>query len=122
MLPAGLALNVNFPDNPTGAAWQLTRVGTYNAYAVRFTDNMAKDASPTMRAMAREHGAAVPELPGIAIDMNQNAPSPMQANDEAVVYKTGIAVSPMLAGYDAGSAQDSAVRNALRRLFAKHKK
>lgn len=122
MLPSGLALNVNFPDNPAGAPWRLTRVGTYNAYAVRFTDNMARDTSPTMHAMAREHGAAVPELPGIAIDMNAATPLPVQMNDESVVYRTSIAVSPMRVGYDAGSVSDSALRTMLRRLFAKRGK
>lgn len=117
ILPAGMALNVNFPDNPQDAPWRVTRIGSYNAYVVRFTDNMARDASPTMQAMARKHGAAVPELPGIAIDMNGAAPSPAQASDESVVYKTAIAVSPMRAGYDAGASPDSSLKRMLRRLL-----
>lgn len=122
MLPAGLALNVNFPDNPAGAQWKLTRVGSYNAYVIRFSNNMAKDSSPTMQAMAREHGASIPELPGIAIDMNSATPMPNQLDDESFVYRTSIALSPMRAGYDAGSAPDTALQHLLRRLLAKQGK
>jgi 5'-nucleotidase len=117
MLADGLALNVNFPDNPEAAEWRLTRVGTYNAYAVSFTDNMAKTGSQMMRAMAREQGTSIPELPGLTIDMNATRPSVRQMNDESVVYKTSIAVSPMKAGYDTGSADASVLQNLLRRLF-----
>lgn len=119
LLPTGLALNVNFPDNPAGAEWRLTRIGSYNAYLVRFSDNMARDASPTMQAMARHHGAAIPAMPGIALDMNTAAPLPAEANDESVVFKTAIAVSPMRAGYDPGGKPDKALHNLLRGLFRK---
>jgi len=122
MLPIGMALNVNFPDNPETAEWRLTRVGTYNAYAISFTDNMAKNGSQMMRAMARAQGTSIPELPGLTIDMNATAPSLSQMNDESVVYRTAIAVSPMKAGYDAGSADASVLQNLLRRLFPKQEK
>jgi len=122
MLPAGMALNVNFPDNPAGAPWRLTRVGTYNAYAIRFSANMAKDASPMMQAMARQHGSSIPALPGLAIDMTVAKPTPDQLDDEALVYRTAIAVSPLRAGYDAGAKPDPAVQTALRGLFAQGSK
>lgn len=48
LLPPGLALNVNFPDQPAGARWQLTEIGSYNAYKVGFTTDMAASASPMM--------------------------------------------------------------------------
>ncbi len=116
MLPAGVALNVNFPDNPEGAPWRISRIGSYNAYAVRFTDNMARDASAMMQAMASPQGAAIPEQPGITIDINRAAPSPAQADDESAIYKTAIAVSPMRAGYDAGKTPPGALRTLLRGL------
>ena len=101
LLPDGLALNVNFPDNLDGAGWRASRIGTYNSYTLRFVENMARDSSPTMIAMAKQHGASLPQLPGLAIDINNEAPSEIEQDDEAVVYKTAIAVSPMQAGYEA---------------------
>ena len=116
MLPAGIALNVNFPDNPETSAWRLTRIGTYNAYVVQFSENMARDASPAMIAMARQHGAGVPALPGIAMDMNTAQPAPAQADDESLVYRAAIAVSPMRAGYDGGASEPAFLRRLLRGL------
>lgn len=116
MLPAGLLLNVNFPDNPEGAPWRMSRIGRYNAYLVRFTDNMARDPSEMMQAMARQQGAAIAEQPGITLDTNTAAPLPDQANDESAVYKAAIAVSPMRAGYDAGKTPPAALRTLLRGL------
>lgn len=101
LLPTGLALNVNFPDELDGAEWRLTQVGTYNAYKIGFTANMAESASPTMRAMAEARGMQVPPLPGQSFDFNQDAPTAGQENDESVAYRQYIAVSPMQAGYAA---------------------
>ena len=117
LLPLGLALNVNLPDDPKGAEWRPTRIGTYNAYAVSFSGNMAKDASPAMHAMAKEHGATVPELPGIVLDMNRAGPTTEQRNDESFVYRKAIAVSPMQAGYDAATGQVTNFTRLLRELF-----
>lgn len=99
LLPKGLALNVNFPDQPEGAAWQLTEIGTYNAYKVGFTTNMASSASPMMQMMAKSRGMEVPPLPGVSFDFNTAAPAPEQMDDESVVYRKAIAVSPMQAGF-----------------------
>ena len=107
LLPQGIALNVNFPDQPAGAAWRATRMGTYNTYAIGFTANMAEDASPTMRAMAEARGVQLPPLPGLSFDITAAAPAPGEENDEAYVYRTAIAVSPMQAGY-AGDASAEA--------------
>ena len=99
LLPAGLALNVNFPDQLEGARWELSEVGSYNAYKVGFTADMAASASPTMQAMAKARGMTIPPLPGVSFDFNTAAPSPDQQDDESVVYRRAIAVSPMQAGY-----------------------
>jgi 5'-nucleotidase len=99
LLPAGLALNVNFPDQPAGARWQLSEIGTYNAYKVGFTADMAASASPMMQMMAKSRGMDIPALPGVSFDFNTVAPSPEQMDDESVVYRKAIAVSPMQAGY-----------------------
>ncbi len=119
MLPGGTALNVNFPDDPEKAAWRLTRIGTYNGYIVRFSENLAKDASPLMQAMANEHGVSIPEQPGIALDMNQAEPTAAQVNDESVVYKSAIAVSLMRAGYDHLANPKVRLQTLLRGLLAK---
>lgn len=118
LLPQGLALNVNFPDTLEGAQWRLTRVGTYMAYRIEFTENMAESASPAMRAMAEARGAQVPPLPGLSFDINRNAPEPGQENDEGVVFRNGIAVSPMQAGYAAASSSAAFVAWQLDDLFA----
>lgn len=110
LLPPGLALNVNFPDKPAGARWQLTEIGSYNAYKVGFTANMAASASPMMKAMAEQRGMQVPPLPGVSFDFNTAMPAPEQLDDESVVFRNAIAVSPMQAGYayPAGTAVLSA--------------
>lgn len=99
LLPPGLALNVNMPDQPAGARWQLTEVGTYKAYKVGFTTDMAASASPMMQMMAQSRGMTIPALPGVSFDFNTAAPTPDQLNDESVVYRKAIAVSPMQAGF-----------------------
>ncbi|MEN7538302.1 5'/3'-nucleotidase SurE [Aurantiacibacter flavus] len=105
LLPQNIALNVNFPDQPAGAAWRATRMGTYNTYAIGFTANMAEDATPAMRAMAEARGLQLPQLPGLSFDITAATPTPGEESDEAYVYRTAIAVSPMQAGYagDAGA-------------------
>lgn len=101
LLPTGLALNVNFPDKLEGAEWRMTQVGTYNAYKIEFTPNMAVGASPIMRAMAESRGMKVPPLPGLSLEMNNDPVLTAQENDESIVYRRHIAVSPMQAGYAA---------------------
>lgn len=117
MLPAGLALNVNFPDKPEGAEWRLTRIGTYSAYQLGFTMNMAADASPTMKAMAAARGMELPELPGLMFDFNTARPDADQVNDESVVYRQDIAISPMIAGFDAPADAAQAISQRLAGLL-----
>lgn len=100
LLPEGMALNVNFPDEPANAGFRVSRIGTYNAYRLSFTANMAESATPTMRAMAEAGGHQLPPLPGISFGINADAPTAAQTNDESVVYRTHIAVSPMQAGFE----------------------
>ncbi len=100
LLPSGMALNVNFPDKLEGAKWRSARIGTYNAYELRFVDDMAASSSPEMVAMAKEHGMEIPHLPGLSAQRDTGTPTAMQADDESVVYKTAISVSPMQAGYE----------------------
>lgn len=99
LLPEGLALNVNFPDQLDAPQWRVTQIGSYNAYRIGFTANMAATATPVMRAMAAERGMAVPELPGLNFGINRDEPLPGQENDESIVIRSAIAISPMQAGY-----------------------
>lgn len=117
LLPKGLALNVNFPNELAGAEWRLSQIGTYNAYKIGFTANIAKSASQTMQAMARQRGMDVPALPGMSFDMNQDPAAPRQEHDESIVYREHIAVSPMQAGYQSAPAGEAFVRWQLAELL-----
>lgn len=118
LLPANLALNVNFPDKLDGARWRATRIGSYNAYKLGFVENMAASASPTMVEMAKRHGAELPSLPGLSFDFNQTPPTEGQSDDESIVYRSAIAVSPMQAGYEAQPASGAWVGDLLASLAA----
>lgn len=107
LLPQGVALNVNFPDEMAGAQWRLSRIGSYNGYRVGFSQDMAADASPVMLAMARERGATIPALPGLSFAINDAPPTPAQQDDESVVYRQHIAISPMQAGYQPTPANEA---------------
>lgn len=120
LLPAGIALNVNFPDTLDGAQWRLSRIGTYNAYDMRFTADMAASATPVMKAMAAERGMEIPSLPGLSFGMNSTEPTAAQGSDESIVYRGAIAVSPMQAGYAAGEAAEQAIADRLAGFLTKN--
>lgn len=110
LLPSGMALNVNFPKDLTSPKWKFSRIGTYNAYKVKFVSDLSLD--PT--------GAAyhLPAYPGITIDINQAAGSAAQAEDESIVYKTDIAVTAMQVAYDQRPAGQQWLRLRLRDLLS----
>lgn len=118
MLPDGIALNVNFPDTLDGAKWRVSRIGTYNAYAMTFSPDMASTASPQMKAMAAEHGMEIPALPGLSFAINTAQPTAQQMHDESVVYRSAIAVSPMQAGYAAAPADQAILDEKLADLLS----
>lgn len=117
LLPPGIALNVNFPDQLEGAQWRPSRIGTYNAMQLRFTDNVAKSATPEMAAAARAHGVQLPDLPGVTVAMSDERPTQEQQQDEAVVYRSAIAVTVMQAGYDHRPGAQRWLRKYFRGLF-----
>lgn len=97
LLPAGIALNVNFPDVPTTATpWAFSRQGTYDIYNLKFSSGAPWGLS----------GSA----PG--------AGSAEQAEDEALVYKTKVSVTAMQVGYEQRPAGQQWLRLRLRDLFA----
>ena len=105
MVPAGLALNINFPNEAKGAKFCVSKVGTYNAYTLKFAENMAASASPEMKEMARTYKMDIPALPGLLLGQNPAKPSADQLQDESFLHLRCIAVSPMQAGY-AGDDQN----------------
>lgn len=97
LLPTGTALNVNFPNGvAAGTAWSFSRIGTYDTYALKFSS-------------AAPWGVSGSLPPAATAD---------QAEDEAVVYKTKIAVSAMQVGYEHRPAGQQWLRLRLRDLFA----
>lgn len=110
LLPEGLALNVNFPDDLNGAEWRITRIGSFDAYRIGFTSNMAEGASPTMRSLAASRGIELPPLPGISFGINRAPPEVGQEMDESIVFRQHIAVSPMQAGFEFGASGEDLLR------------
>ncbi|MYN10175.1 5'/3'-nucleotidase SurE [Pseudoduganella aquatica] len=97
LLPAGVALNVNFPDVPsTTTPWAFSRQGTYDTYNLKFSS-----AAP-WGLSGSAPGAATAE----------------QAEDEALVYKTKVSVTAMQVGYEQRPAGQQWLRLRLRDLFA----
>ena len=112
ILPLGLALNVNFPDEVTASSvWSFSRIGSYNAYRVLFTNDLSKDP------IAQNYGLKDVAYPGISIAFNTEKPSPNQQLDESVVYETAIAVSAMQVAYDHSPLGQQWLRNHLQDLF-----
>ncbi|KQV91260.1 acid phosphatase [Massilia sp. Root351] len=97
LLPAGVALNVNFPDTPAAnASWAFARQGTYDTYNLKFNSGAPWGLSGSAP------GAATAE----------------QAEDEALLYKTKVAVTAMQVGYEQRPAAQQWLRLRLRDLFA----
>lgn len=111
LLPAGLALNVNFPKVLDNAKWAFSRIGSYNAYKIKFVTDLAADP------VAAGYGLGSAHYPGITIDMNTAAHSAEQAQDESIVYKDRIAVSAMQIAYDHRPAGQQWLRLRLRDLL-----
>lgn len=106
MLPYGLALNINFPNEAKETKFCISKIGTYNAYILSFSENMAARASPEVKEMAAKYKVEIPALPGLVIGQNPAKPSNEQLQDESILYQTCIAISPMQAGY-AGDDQNT---------------
>lgn len=109
LLPNGLALNVNFPEDLSHAQWRASEIGTYNAYRLSFVRDMAASASPAQRASAEARGIELPRAPGLSFERNSAQPTAEQMDDESIVFRTAIAVSPMQAGYAPGAAESAMV-------------
>ena len=99
LLAPGVALNVNFPDAPTAdSKFAFSRIGSFELYNLKFRN-------------------AVPYGLGASINDPSTA-TPEQAEDEAVVYKTRVAVTAMQVSFDHRPAGQQWLRLRLRDLLA----
>ena len=113
ILPAGLALNVNFPEEvSSSSAWSFSRIGSYDAFGAVFTEDLSKDP------LVREYGLKI-AYPGVSLAFNTEKPTPEQLEDESIVFKTTIAVSAMQVAYDHSPTGQQWLRERLQDLFAK---
>ena len=114
ILPAGLVLNVNFPQEVTSSsAWSFSRIGSYNEFEAVFTEDLSKDP------VAKNYGLKVGAYPGVSVAFNTEKPAADQLEDESVVYKNTIAVSAMQVAYDHSPSGQQWLRLQLRDLFSK---
>jgi 5'-nucleotidase len=94
LLPPGVSLNVNFPEDLAGVKWRSSRIGTYNAMRVEFVEDMGATEAGRARGLGGQH------VPGLVVSRNEAAPGPDQQNDESIVNRKDISVSVMQTGYD----------------------
>ena len=98
LLPAGVALNVNFPNAPTAnTAWAFSRHGTFDLYGMKFSSK-----APW----------------GATYSIGGTTPTAGQAEDESVVVQKKVAVTAMQIGFDQRAAGQQWLRLRLRDLFA----
>jgi 5'-nucleotidase len=107
LLPAGTALNVNFPDGPALAKWKMARIGTSMAYGVEFV--------PDLKAV-REPGET--PLPGLLFRVLDEDGGSRQATDEALIARSHIAISVMQLAYDAPAGMRLRATKRFQRLLA----
>lgn len=112
LLPAGVALNLNFPDQFDGARWKLARIGTYDAIKVRFAADRANSPDTI-------HGSGALPGPGLVIANNADAPRDDQKDDESVIIRKDIAVSVMQPAYDHQPSTARRIKRNLRGLLDK---
>lgn len=99
LLPAGTALNVNFPKFAVGGSaalpWVFTRFGSYNSLAPKFVADLSQDP------VAKGYGLGGYAYPGISFGTTA-APTAEQADNEAAANAAGkITVTTMQVGYEA---------------------
>lgn len=94
LLPPGLALNVNFPDVPAlDTAFAFARTGSFEAYTLGF-----RKTPPY----------------GLELGAGTGTPTAAQAEDEAVVIRSRIAVTAMQVGFESSPAAQQWLRQRLR--------
>ena len=108
LLPPGLALNVNFPDDVTpDTAFAFSIFGTFNVYAPHFVADLSQDP------VAQGYGLGDYAFPGLTIGFLADEPTADQMDDEAVVMEHSIAVTAMQVGFEASPAMQAWLQEAL---------
>lgn len=98
LLPQGLALTVNFPENVTSSMpFAFARMGTY-------------DFITSLKFRSTN--------PGYGATQNTDTPTAAQAEDEAVVYRDRIAVAAIQVGFEQRPAGQEWLRLRLKDLLA----
>lgn len=97
LLPAGMGLNVNFPDQPAGARWKAARIGTFSDYDARFVADLPS-------AMGKAVAGQKP-MPGLYFTISDRAPAGAERGDEAAIARKDISVSVLQIAYDAPAPQ-----------------
>ncbi|AOY01677.1 5'/3'-nucleotidase SurE [Jeongeupia sp. USM3] len=115
IMPAGTAINVNFPKFDAGGSarvqWVFGRFGSYTAMAPRFVADLSKDPIST------GYGVKYP-YPGVTFRLN-NTPSAADANSESALNAKGYAtVTTMQVGYEARPQAQQWLRLRLKDLLA----
>ncbi|MCB1755115.1 MAG: 5'/3'-nucleotidase SurE [Gammaproteobacteria bacterium] len=112
LLPDGLALNVNFPDEPAAdTPFAFSEIGDYNLYQLKFIEDLSQDP------VAQSYGLGDYPYPGMSIGFNSEAPTAEQADDESAVYQSRVAVTAMQVAYDHSTAGQQWMRLRLRDLL-----
>ena len=97
LLPAGVTLNVNFPNKPTAdLPFAFSRFGSFELYNLKFNN-------------------AVPY--GLGAGAGSGTATPEQAEDESAVSKTRVSVTAMQVGFEHKPAAQQWLRLRLRDLF-----
>jgi 5'-nucleotidase len=116
LLPAGVALNLNFPKfaagGSSGLPWAFARHGSYDYLSFKFVADLSQDP------VAKSFGLGSYAYPGVTISFTTAAPTAAQADDEAAVNAAGkVAVTAMQVGFDARLATQQWLRLHLRGLL-----
>ena len=115
LLPTGIALNINLPDDVAKAKWKATRIGSYEIYDIRFTADMGKSEAAAAFGLGGVH------KPGMVLGFNKTPPRADQSDDEAGVSLTHISISAVQIGYEPGARQnpDKWLRRLIKKLDGK---
>lgn len=111
LLPAGVALNVNFPKDLSNPVWAFSRFGSYNLYTMKFVEDLGADP------VAAGYGLGAYHYPGVTISPTTAAATSAQAEDESAVSKTKISVTAMQVGFEHRPQAQAWLRLRLHDLF-----
>jgi 5'-nucleotidase len=115
LLPTGIALNINLPDDVAKANWKATRIGSYEIYDIRFAADMGKSEAAAAFGLGGVH------KPGMVLGFNKTPPRADQSDDEAGISLTHISISAVQIGYEPGARQnpDKWLRRLIKKLDGK---